>query len=126
MKRFLLIPMLAGLFCAACSDKYDDSALNGRVDQLQERIERLEELCRQMNTNISSLQSLVTALEKDDRIVAVTPIIKEGATVGYTITFKYGGPLTIYHGIDGKDGSTPVIVVAQHEGITTGPLTVHG
>lgn len=112
--------MLCGLIMAAgCSDKYDDSALSGRVEQLEERVERLEELCRQMNTNIASLQGLVAALEKDDRIVAVTPIVKEGATVGYTITFKFGDPITIYHGKDGqdgRDGHTPVIGVALFEG----------
>lgn len=107
------------LLAAGCSDKYDDSALSGRVDRLEERVERLEELCRQMNTNIASLQGLVAALEKDDRIVAVTPIVKEGATVGYTITFKFGDPITIYHGKDGqdgRDGHTPVIGVALFEG----------
>lgn len=113
--------MLACLLTASgCSDKYDDSALSGRVERLEERVERLEELCRQMNTNIASLQALVAALEKDDRIVAVTPIVKDGATVGYTITFKHGDPVTIYHGKDGqngKDGITPVIGVAQFEGV---------
>ena len=51
------------LLASGCSDEYDDSALTGRVDNLENRVHILEELCKQMNTNVSSLQTLVTALQ---------------------------------------------------------------
>ena len=116
------------LLASGCSDEYDDSALTGRVDNLESRVEKLEELCKQMNTNISSLQTLVTALQDNDYITAVTPITNGGKTIGYTITFKKASPITIYHGTDGKDGQdgtdgtngkdgvTPKIGVAKFEG----------
>ena len=111
------------LFASGCSDKYDDSALTGRVDDLESRVEKLEELCRQMNTNISSLQTLVTALQNSDYITAVTPVTSGGQTIGYTMTFKHALPITIYHGTNGKDGqdgrngTTPVIGVAPYNGV---------
>ena len=58
-----------------------------------------------MNNNISSLQAIVAALQNQDYITNVTPIVENGETIGYTITFAKGTPITIYHGQDGKDGS---------------------
>ncbi len=52
--------MMAAIFLSSC--KYDDSNLWSSVQGLEERIARLEELCKQMNTNITSLQTLVEAL----------------------------------------------------------------
>ena len=58
-----------------------------------------------MNTNISSLQSIVEALQKNDYITNVSPVRKDGEEIGYTITFAYGDTITIYHGTNGKDGA---------------------
>ena len=58
-----------------------------------------------MNTNISSLQSIVNALQKNDYITNVSPVRKDGAEIGYTITFAYGDTITIYHGTNGQDGA---------------------
>ena len=58
-----------------------------------------------MNTNISSLQTIVTALQKNDYVTNVTPIMQNGKEVGYTITFSKSNPITIYHGKDGQNGT---------------------
>lgn len=124
MKKSLLYFLTAiMLFAVSCSESYDDSALVGRVDNLENRVAKLEELCKQMNTNISSLQTLVAALQNNDYVTGVTPITKSGVTIGYTITFAKSQPITIYHGengkdgqngTDGKDGHTPIIGVKQN------------
>lgn len=51
MKKILSVLYIATLLFASCSDEYDDSALTGRVDNLENRVAKLEELCKQMNTN---------------------------------------------------------------------------
>ena len=116
----ILIALFIILCITSCS--YDDSLLTGRVDSLESRVQKLEELCNQMNTNIEALQSLVNALENNDCIISVVPIDENGETIGYTITFKKSLPITIYHGkdgvdglngVDGKDGTTPVIGVKK-------------
>ena len=123
MKKLFFILAASMLLASGRSDEYDDSALTGRVDDLESRVEKLEELCRQMNTNISSLQTLVTALQNSDYITAVTPVTSGGQTIGYTMTFKQAAPITIYHGTNGKDGqdgkngTTPVIGVAPYNGV---------
>ena len=102
MKRLLALLLASVLF--GCGESYDDSALTGRVDDLENRVAKLEELCKQMNTNISSLQTLVNALQNKDYITSVVPITKDGETIGYTISFTQSAPITIYNGQDGKDG----------------------
>lgn len=109
MKKLLSL-LMCGLLLLGCSDKYDDSALRNDLSDLENRVTKLEELCKQMNTNISSLQTIVTALQNNDYVTGVTPIMQNGKEVGYTITFSKGNPITIYHG---KDGATPTIGVKQ-------------
>ena len=115
--RFWIVAAL--LLMVGCSKEYDDSALVGRVDDLESRVQRLEQLCQQMNTNISSLQTIVTALQNNDYVTGVTLITENGKIIGYIITFAKAESITIYHrkdgqdGTDGKDGYTPVIGVKQ-------------
>jgi hypothetical protein len=119
MKKFIkLLTVAATLFAVGCQ-KYNDTPLKNRVGELENRVAALEELCKQMNTNISSLQTIVKALQNNDYVTAVTPVTKNGETIGYTIAFSKSAPITIYHGengkdgADGKDGHTPVIGVRQ-------------
>lgn len=110
MKRILFLALTV-LLAAGC---YDDAALWDQIRDHEERIVSLEKLCNQMNTNISSLQAVVTALQDKDYVTNVAPIKENGKEIGYTITFSKSGSITIYHGkdgADGKDGSTPVIGV---------------
>ena len=132
-KIFLYIAITLGLL--SCNHK--DSLWQEVVEDLDERVETLEMLCAEMNTNITSLQTIVDVLQSNDFITSIVEIKKDGKVVGYTITFGKHDPITIYHGqdgkdgqngtngkdgadgqdgqngADGKDGSTPVIGVAQ-------------
>ena len=55
MKYIVQILAAAILIVSLGGCKYDDSELTGRVDNLENRVTALEELCKQMNTNITSL-----------------------------------------------------------------------
>ncbi len=127
-KLFTNLLVAITMIIAGCSESFDDSKIWDKLNDHESRIAKLEELCKQMNTNISSLQTIVTALQNNDYVTGVTPITKDGETVGYTITFTKSQPITIYHGedgkdgqngtdgkdgVDGKDGSTPIIGVKQ-------------
>ena len=102
---------------SACHDKIWDA-----IDDLDARVAKLEELCKEMNTNISSLQTIVSVIQENDYITGILPIEKGGETIGYTITFGKHDPITIYNGEDGKDGTngsngqggyTPILGVAK-------------
>lgn len=95
-----------------------------------------------LNTNLSGLEGIVNALQSQDYITSVVPLVENMLIIGYTINFKKSESITIYHGKagkdgkdgidgkdgkdgtdgtdgkdgkDGKDGSTPVIGVKQYE-----------
>lgn len=104
-KIFSILILAATLFNIGCFSEYDDSAVWDELKKHNERISKLETLCSQMNTNISSLQTIVTALQANDYITSVAPITQNGVEIGYTITFAKNGSITIYHGKDGKDGA---------------------
>ena len=111
MKKILLSVVIATtLVLTSC--QFDDSALWSKLDEYgqsirdhEQRISALEELCKQMNTNIEALQTLVDALEKRDYITNISPIREDGEVIGFTISFAYCDTITIYHGEDGKDGA---------------------
>lgn len=118
MKKLLSLITLIGVITFS-SCKYDDDDLWNSLHGLEDRVAKLEELCKQMNTNISSLQTIVEALAENDYVTSVTPIMQDGKEIGYTIVFSKSNPITIYHGKDGQagsdgdDGTTPSIGVKQ-------------
>ena len=120
MKTKLLTTFLLGIatiLFAAC-DKYDDSKLTGRVDDLENRVTELEALVSDLNTTVQSLSTLVRDLQDDIRVVSMTTL----ETGGYELTLSNGQTLTIKNGEDGKE---PSIGVKEDE---TGTLcwTVNG
>ena len=115
MKKLLAYAALFAVV-ALTSCKYDDDDLWNSVHGLENRVAKLEELCKQMNTNISSLQTIVTALQNNVYVTGTAPLMQDGKEIGYTITFSKGNPITIYHGKDGQDGedgTTPTISVKK-------------
>lgn len=124
-KLFAFAAFVVALVVSSCS--YDDTPIWDKLNDHEERIKTLEELCTNMNTNIEALQGIVEALEKHDYIVDV--IENED---GYTINFAKGDSITIKNGkdgangndgangadgADGADGQTPVIGVAEEDGV---------
>ncbi len=102
MKKILL-PVLMLLALVSCT-KFDDSSIWEELKDHESRIIKLETLCNQLNTNITSLQTVVTALQENDYVKNIAPIMENGKEIGYTITFAKNGSITIYHGKDGNDG----------------------
>lgn len=100
--------LLMAVTVFGCGDDYDDTALKNDLNDLKSRVEKLESWCSTTNTQISALQGLVEAMEQNDCITGVTPIMEGSKEVGYTITFEKGKPITILHGRDGAAGATGI------------------
>lgn len=103
MKRFLSILSLV-VFGFASMSCYDDSELWETVEDLDGRVQTLEDLCTKLNTNLTALSTLVQSMEKGDYVVSVSPLKEGSVEVGYRIVFKENGVVDIYHGQDGADG----------------------
>ena len=114
--RKIITCMILGLLSLVSCTEYDEVAMWNKNEDMGSRLAALEELCSQLNTNIVSLQQIVEALQGNDYVTGVVPVVENGETVGYTISFSKSGPVTIYHGKkgeNGQNGTTPVIGVEQ-------------
>ena len=76
MKKLLVIALIAFFTAVSCS-KFDDSAIWDKLNDHENRIAYLEEVCKKMNTDIVNLQTIVTALEINDYIVNVSPLARK-------------------------------------------------
>ena len=104
LKRLILF-VLAAIAIAGC---YDDSKINASLEYLEARVQELERICDRMNSNVSSLQAALDALQKKDFVTGTSPLKEGDKEIGYTITFSSGKTITIYHGQNGKSPSIGV------------------
>lgn len=98
MKKLFTLLAIALFGVAMWSCSYDDDDLWKAVDDLDSRMEAMEQAMKSANTDIDALQKLVDALQKN---VTVTSVIKNND--GYTITFSNGETATITNGKNGID-----------------------
>ena len=89
--------LLLTLMLAGCTDEYQQ-----RIDALQERLAKLQEVCDKLNYDLATLQALVEVIESQDMITGVTEIYSSGTLTGYRINFVQHEPITISNGQDGK------------------------
>ena len=72
-----------------------------------------------MNTDIAALQTIVDALQDNDCVTDVVPVVEGTTIIGYTLRFLHHAPITIYHGEKGEkddkgdEGLTPTIGIRQ-------------
>lgn len=112
MKKFITIILLSLIAVVSCK-KFDDSKIWDKLNEHENRILLLEELCRKLNADIINLQTIVTALETNDYIINASPLVTGD---GYTFLFKSGKSIVVYNGKDGangKDGVTPQISIKK-------------
>ena len=103
----LIFTMLATLIGCV---QYDDSELKSDINDLKSRMAALEKQCKNMNENLTSLQAIVDAIQKQDGIVSVTDL-PDGQ--GYSVKFVSGKVIYLYNGKNGTDGVTPKISVRK-------------
>ncbi len=108
MKKFFIFSLIA-VFITACS-KYDDGDLWDKVNDLDTRVETLEKAAKTTNSDIESLRSLLTALQKN---VYVSKVKQKEDQSGYIIEFTDNTSVTISNGVDGIDA--PSVSVRKDE-----------
>ena len=111
--RYFTVLAMASLCIAgfqSCSDDYDDTEIKKEIQDVKDRVAKLEEWQKTVNSDITSIKGLIEALQQKNFITDVTPVTEGGEEVGYTITFQTGKSITIKNGINGK---TPIIGVAK-------------
>lgn len=101
----------SALMLVSCGS-YDDTELKNKVNELENRVAKLESA---VNANTQSILALVEASKSNDAVTGFSELTDKS---GYLITFASGKSITLYHGKDGQNGATPVIgVKADIDGI---------
>ena len=109
MKKYLILIFTVLATLVGCG-QYDDSELKSDINDLKSRMAALEKQCKNLNENLTSLQAIVDAIQKQDGIVSVTDL-PEGK--GYSVLFTSGKVIYLYNGTNGTGSSTPKISVRQ-------------
>lgn len=107
MKKFLFAAMVL-LAAVSCTDDLKEQLANH-----ESRISALETICSQINSNITSMQTVISALQNRSYITDVQPITDGGKVIGYSITFSNSQTVSVYNGEKGETGATPVISAKQ-------------
>ena len=93
--------------------KFDYESILEQLCDHESRIQKLETLCNQLNSNIEAVQTIIQAQNSRDYVTDIVKIMENGVEVGYSITFAQSGTVTIYHGSDGADGAAPKIGIRK-------------
>ena len=115
MKRLFNI-LCAILLLALTACQHDE--IWEQLRDHEQRIEQLEKQCRELNSNIAAIQTILAAVQQNDYVTQVMKVMENGVEVGYSITFAKSGTITIYHGTNGAagtNGATPQIGVRKAE-----------
>lgn len=110
---FSLVMIGSGIGFLSCGEDYDDTWVKETTADLEKRVTALEDWQKTVNSQISSLQTIISSLEENDCVTKVTPLANG---TGYVISFKESGDVTILNGEKGEKGDTgdaPVISVKQ-------------
>ncbi|MCM1292906.1 MAG: DUF4988 and DUF4465 domain-containing protein [Bacteroides sp.] len=106
MRKFFLLLPLAALALASTSCSYDDDDIWSAVNDVTDRVDKLEQASNDMSADIAAIQTIVRALQQNLSITAVTDTAN-----GYKITFSDGSEATISNGVDGV--SAPEISIKK-------------
>lgn len=122
MRHFSLVGVVTSLtlsllLFAGC-EKFDPSGLEKEINDLKERVSKLESVIDVVNKDIKSLAAVIGSLQ--DRLYVDSVEFLDG---GYVITFSDGSKAEIHDGATGEtgpqgpSGKTPVIGAALVDGV---------
>ncbi len=132
MKKIFFALMMGLAVCACTPEAYDDTAIKEQIDNLDDRLTKVEEDLATLDLNVAAMKTLAEALKTGKYIESVTPL--EDGT-GYTITFSDETTIVVKNGEKGEkgetgdkgdkgdtgaagvDGKTPTVTVKEVDGV---------
>lgn len=132
MKKIFFALMMGLAICACTPEAYDDTAIKEQIDNLDDRLTKVEEDLATLDLNVAAMKTLAEALKTGKYIESVTPL--EDGT-GYTITFSDETTIVVKNGEKGDkgetgdkgdkgdtgaagvDGKTPTVTVKEVDGV---------
>ena len=90
--KIYLLLMVSSLVALASCHKYDDD-----IEKLQRQIDELATNQSHVNDNVKALATIVDELQKGAEATEITTVTEWGKVVGYKVTFKDVGSVTVYN-----------------------------
>lgn len=113
--RILICVVTAVAAMAVTHSCFDDSDLRNSIDDLNNRVQALEDFQKKVQSDINSLQELIQKIQSQVTVDRVDT----NSDGSYTIYFSDNTEVTIRNGKDGKDGqdglTPPTIIVMLGE-----------
>ena len=69
----------------------------------------LRNMVNQLNTNLTSLKSIVDAIGQNDYLMSINPVMMEGNQAGWVFTFAKSGPVVVYSTGTQESASSQII-----------------
>lgn len=111
MKPYFLITLFLAATIVGCQ-KYDDTLLQNRISDVEQRLIDVENRCYDINQELKTLRELVDAVMNKDGIYSIAKFNdEETGRSGYTLNFTSGRRITILDGQKGADA--PLLGVRQ-------------
>ena len=110
-----LFPLFLSAILMAVSCQHEE--IWNELRDHEQRIEQLEKQCSELNSNVNALQTILTAIQKNDYVTEVMKVMENGVEIGYCITFAKAGPVNIYLTNDDADGEDDVTGNTPYIGI---------
>ena len=107
MKKLITL-LCTALVLSLSACQHDD--IWDKMNDHEQRLEKLEEQCRELNSNIEAMQIILQSVQQNDYVTEVVKIVEGGVEVGYSITFSKSGTITIFHG---KECDAPIIGIKK-------------
>lgn len=92
------IILISGVSCSKIND------FEKQLDELDSRVTAMESQIKDLNSNVASLKYLTEG-------AVITDV--EETTTGYELTLSDGSTVTINHGTDGENGTTPTVSIDE-------------
>lgn len=113
MRRNLFVLAVSMILPFSC---VDTASLEAEIDELKTMLENINARCDEINSELSALDGLVSALNSRDYVTSIQPFNKDGKLEGYIISFADSPTVTIrLSGNDEDHVKAPVISVRQDE-----------
>ena len=98
-------------------DKWQDqiNELYAEVDSLRVSDRTMRAQLDQMNSSLSALGTIVSALQTGLYVKSVVPVTGDDFQTGYLITLSNGDSFTVWNGRNGQNGHSPVFGIRQGE-----------
>lgn len=125
--RIVIVGCLFGLtsmFSCSSDSEYDDTKISQQISSNASKIEALESSVKKLNSDLSNVKTIVSALQSHIYVSSVTKVSE-----GWLVLFTDGNSVTLRNGEDGSDnidGKDSVIGVKEYYGVYYWTITIDG